>query len=115
MLALSSHGISFAHLRNRQVDYVTNSMASGKVSLASQLLREGTVGLLIGGAIGLLAGAAFFFWDGRTRIALVVAVTLAVTAVVATLVASLLPLGLARVGADPPWQAVRLPLSCRIF
>jgi magnesium transporter len=33
--------------------------------------------------------------------ALVVALTLAITAVVATLVASVLPLGLARLGADP--------------
>jgi magnesium transporter len=33
--------------------------------------------------------------------ALVLALTLAITAVVATLVASVLPLGLARLGADP--------------
>ena len=34
-------------------------------------------------------------------VAVVVALTLAITAVVATLVASVLPLGLARLGADP--------------
>jgi magnesium transporter len=76
-------------------------LAYGKVSLVSQLFQEGAVGLLLGGAIGLIAGLAFLLFDGRTRIAIVVAVTLAVTAVVATLVASILPLGLARLGADP--------------
>lgn len=80
---------------------LVRTLAYGTVSLASQLFREGAVGLLLGGAIGLIAGVAFLLVDGRTRIALVVAVTLAVTTVVATLVASILPLGLARLGADP--------------
>lgn len=43
----------------------------------------------------------FLWFDGRGSIALVVAVTLGVTAVVATIVASLLPMALARLGADP--------------
>ena len=59
------------------------------------------MGLLIGGTIGTLAGACFLLFDGRTAIAVVVAVTLGVTAVVATCIASVLPLGLARLGADP--------------
>lgn len=80
---------------------LVRSLAYGKVSLASQLFREGAVGLLLGGAIGLITGVVFLLVDGRTRIAIVVAVTLSVTAVVATLVASILPLGLARLGADP--------------
>ena len=63
------------------------TLAYGKVPLGPQLLREGLVGLLIGGTIG--------------TIAVVVAVTLGVTAVVATCIASVLPLGLARLGADP--------------
>jgi magnesium transporter len=80
---------------------LVRSLAYGKVSLASQLFREGAVGLLLGGAIGLITGVVFLLVDGRTGIAIVVAVTLSVTAVVATLVASILPLGLARLGADP--------------
>ena len=63
---------------------LVRTLAYGDISLGSQLLREGTVGLLIGGTIGVLAGAAFLLWDGRARIAVVIAVTLAVTAVVAT-------------------------------
>lgn len=80
---------------------LVRALAYGQVSLGSQLLRESAVGLLIGGTIGVLAGAAFLLWDGRARIAAVIAMTLALTAVVATLVASVLPLSLARLGVDP--------------
>ena len=80
---------------------LVRALAYGKVQLAPQLWREGLVGLLIGAAIGALSGLAFLWWDGRTAMALVVAVTLGVTAVVATLVASILPMALARLGADP--------------
>lgn len=80
---------------------LVRALAYGDVALAPQLIREGTVGLLIGVVIGALAGLVFLWWDGRTNIALVVTITLGVTAVVATLVASILPLALARLGADP--------------
>jgi len=80
---------------------LVRTLAYGNVSVASQLLREGLVGSMIGGAMGLLAGIGLWLLDGRPAVALVVALTLAVTAVVATLVASLLPLGLSRLGADP--------------
>ena len=80
---------------------LVRALAYGHVSVGAQLLREGLVGSLIGGATGLLAGLALWLWDGRLGMALVVALTLAITAVVATLVASVLPLGLARLGADP--------------
>ena len=80
---------------------LVRALAYGHVSVGAQLLREGLVGSLIGGTTGLLAGLALWLWDGRLGMALVVALTLAITAVVATLVASVLPLGLARLGADP--------------
>ncbi|GMV49604.1 MAG: magnesium transporter mgtE [Nitrospira sp. OLB3] len=80
---------------------LVRALAYGHVDLTPQLLREGLVGLLLGGAIGALAGVTFLWFDGRGSIALVVAVTLGVTAVVATIVASLLPMALARLGADP--------------
>jgi magnesium transporter len=80
---------------------LVRALAYGKVPLLKQLLREGLLGLLIGGAIGAMAAAGFLFFDGRGSIATVVGLTLAVTAVIATLMASLLPLGLARLGADP--------------
>jgi magnesium transporter len=80
---------------------LVRALAYGNVPVGAQLLREGLVGSLIGGAIGLLAGLGLWIWDGRPAVALVVALTLAVTAVIATLVASMLPLGLARLGTDP--------------
>ncbi|MBI4402499.1 MAG: magnesium transporter [Nitrospirae bacterium] len=80
---------------------LVRSLAYGRVAMTAQFLREGLLGLLIGGTIGGMAGVGLLFWDGRGPVAIVVGATLAVTSVVATLVASLLPWGLARMGADP--------------
>jgi magnesium transporter len=80
---------------------LVRALAYGRVSLGVQLLREGTVGLLIGGIVGLSAGVCLLVWGGTRPLALTIAVTLAMTAMLATLVASLLPLGLNRVGVDP--------------
>jgi magnesium transporter len=80
---------------------LVRSLAYGRVSLGAQLLREGAIGLLIGGALGGLAGLGFLLVDGRGSVSLVLASTLAATSLEATLVASLLPWGLARLGADP--------------
>jgi magnesium transporter len=80
---------------------LVRALAYGKISVANQLLREGIVGSMIGGVIGLLAGLGLWIVDGRPAVALVVALTLAVTALVATMLASLLPLGLSRLGVDP--------------
>jgi magnesium transporter len=80
---------------------LVRALAYGKVPLAKQLLREGLLGLLIGGAIGGMAAAGLLVFDGRGLLAAVVGLTLAVTALVATLMASLLPLGFVRLGADP--------------
>lgn len=80
---------------------LVRALAYGKVPLGPQLLREGLLGLLIGGAIGGMAAAGLLIFDGRGLLAAVVGLTLAVTALVATLMASLLPLGFVRMGADP--------------
>ena len=80
---------------------LVRALAYGKMSLGSQLLREGMVGLFIGGIIGLSAGACLLAWGGTKSVALTIALTLALTAMIATLVASLLPIGLSRVGVDP--------------
>ena len=80
---------------------LVRALAYGKISIADQLLREGRVGSMIGGAMGLSAGLGLWIVQGRPAVALVVALTLAVTALVATMVASLLPMGLDRLGVDP--------------
>ncbi len=80
---------------------LVRALAYGDVPLARQLYREGLLGLLIGTTIGIAAGAGLLLFDGRRTLALVVGLTLLTTAVMATLVASLLPLWLARIGADP--------------
>jgi magnesium transporter len=80
---------------------LVRALAYGKVPIGSQLLREGAVGLFIGGIVGLSAGACLLAWGGTRPVALTIAVTLALTAMLATLVASLLPIGLSRAGIDP--------------
>lgn len=79
---------------------LVRALAYGRVSLGAQLLREGTVGLLIGGIVGLSAGACLLAWGGARSVALTLAVTLTLTAMIATFVASLLPIGLSRMGVD---------------
>lgn len=80
---------------------LVRALAYGKVPLGAQLLREGTVGLLIGGIVGLSAGALLLAWGGTRSVAVTLAVTLALTGMIATFVASLLPIGLSRMGIDP--------------
>jgi magnesium transporter len=80
---------------------LVRTLAYGNVPVWPQLIREGMLGCLIGTTIGTVAGLGLWLWGGRTVMAIVVAVTLAITALVATIVASLLPLALARIGADP--------------
>ena len=80
---------------------LVRALAYGRVSLGAQLLREGAVGLLIGGIVGLSAGACLLAWGGARSVAFTLAITLALTAMIATFVASLLPIGLSRAGVDP--------------
>ena len=80
---------------------LVRALAYGKVALGAQLLREGTVGLFIGGIVGLSAGACLLVWGGTRSVALTITLSLALTAMLATFVASLLPIGLSRMGADP--------------
>ena len=80
---------------------LVRALAYGRVDVWTQLFREGLVGCLAGGTIGVLAGLVLWLSGGRPSLALVVAVTLTLTAIMATLVASALPLWLAHLGADP--------------
>ncbi len=80
---------------------LVRALAYGDVPIARQLIREGVMGALIGITIGSAAGAGLLLLDGRRTLAMVVALTLFATSIVATLIASLLPLWLARIGADP--------------
>jgi magnesium transporter len=69
--------------------------------LRVHLARETAIGVLIGTAVGNVAGLGLLLWSEDVRLALVIAVTLVVTALVATVVATVLPWALARLGADP--------------
>ena len=76
-------------------------LAYGEVPLWTQLAGEGLIGVSIGTIVAIVAGGGLWLWNGQAVLAAVVGISLGVTAVVATLIASILPLGLARLGADP--------------
>jgi len=80
---------------------LVRTLAYGRVSPFLHLWREGLLGLLIGGTVGLVAGLGLFFVGGHRQIALVIGITLLATSCVATLVATLLPLALDHLGVDP--------------
>jgi len=76
-------------------------LAYGDVPLWTQLTQEGLIGLSIGTIVAVVAAVGLWMWNRHVALALVVGTSLGVTAVVATIMASLLPMGLARLGADP--------------
>ena len=76
-------------------------LAYGEVSLWEQLARESVIGAFIGAIVAIVASGGLWLWNGHPALAMVVGTSLGVTAVVATIMASLLPMGLARLGADP--------------
>lgn len=76
-------------------------LAYGEVSVWEQLARESVIGASIGAIGAVVASAGLWLWNGHPALAVVVGASLGVTAIVATITASLLPMGLARLGADP--------------
>jgi magnesium transporter len=76
-------------------------LAYGRVELVSQMIREGSLGLLIGLSLGAMSTLVLWIGGSGRSVAAVVGATVVVTALVATQVASLLPWCLARLGADP--------------
>lgn len=76
-------------------------LAYGEVPLGAQLAGEGLIGVAIGTIVAIVAAGGLWLWNGQAALAVVVGTSLGVTAIVATLIASILPLGLARLGADP--------------
>lgn len=76
-------------------------LAYGEVPLWTQLAREASIGASIGTIVAVVAATGLWIWNGHPALAMVVGASLGVTAIVATIMASLLPMGLARLGADP--------------
>lgn len=76
-------------------------LAYGEVSVWEQLARESVIGASIGAIVAIVAAGGLWFWNRQPALAMVVGISLGVTAVAATVIASILPLGLARLGADP--------------
>ena len=64
-------------------------------------LKESSVGLINGIALGLLIGAVATIWDGNPWLGLVVGVTLALNTLIAVSIGGTVPLLLKRLGVDP--------------
>ena len=64
-------------------------------------LKESSVGLVNGVALGLLIGAVATIWDGNPWLGLVVGVTLALNTLIAVSIGGTVPLLLKRMGVDP--------------
>ena len=64
-------------------------------------LKEITVGLINGVALGLLIGVVATLWDGNMWLGLVVGVTLALNTLIAVSIGGTVPLVLKRFGVDP--------------
>ncbi len=64
-------------------------------------LKEITVGLVNGAALGLLIGAVATLWDGNVWLGLVVGVTLGLNTLIAVSIGGTVPLLLKRLGVDP--------------
>jgi magnesium transporter len=64
-------------------------------------LKEISIGLFNGVALGLLIGAVAILWDGNPWLGLVVGVTLALNTLIAVSVGGTVPLLLKRFGVDP--------------
>jgi magnesium transporter len=64
-------------------------------------LKEISVGLINGVALGILIGLVATIWDGNPALGLVVGVTLALNTLIAVSVGGTVPLGLKRMGVDP--------------
>jgi magnesium transporter len=64
-------------------------------------VKEVSVGLINGVALGILIGAVATVWDGNPVLGLVVGVTLALNTLIAVSVGGTVPLALKRMGVDP--------------
>jgi magnesium transporter len=64
-------------------------------------LKEISVGLINGVALGVLIGVVAFIWDGNGWLGIVVGATLALNTLIAVSVGGTVPLMLKRIGVDP--------------
>jgi len=83
------------------------------------LLKEASLGIINGVALGLLLGGLAYFWKGNAFLGLVVGGALAVNTVVAVALGGLIPLLLQRIKLDPALVSSPLlttvPYMCGFF
>ena len=83
---------------------VTRGLATGDFNFISQakvVLKECTVGLVIGLATGLCAGVMTYFWKGSLLVSVVIVISLLLNSLIAAAAGALIPIGLKKWNLDP--------------
>jgi magnesium transporter len=99
-LILSSGGNS----GSQSASLITRSLALGEVrfrDLFRVFRRELSMGLVLGGFLGIVGLVRAWFWQGDASLSMVVGLALVGVVTIGTLLGSLLPLLFQRVGLDP--------------
>lgn len=88
----------------QSIAVMVRSMALGDLGSGGKIravIKEGTVGLMNGTAIGLLAGSVVWAMWGDVRLGILIAIAMFVNLIVAGLVGTIIPLVLRRLKFDP--------------
>jgi len=72
------------------------------------IIKEGSLGILNGVALGIVLGALTFLWKGNIWLSLVVFLALAINTLIAVLAGGLIPLLIKRLKFDPAVAAAPL-------
>lgn len=83
---------------------VTRGLAIGDFNFTTYMkaiLKEVSVGGLMGIIVGICSGALVYFWKGNSVVAVIICITMILNSVVATLLGCVIPLGLKRLNIDP--------------
>ncbi len=83
---------------------VVRGLALGELTLANArrvLLKEITTAIINGLAVGFVAGAMAYMWQGNAALGAILAIAMVANLVIAALVGTLIPLGLKRCSIDP--------------
>ncbi|WGI18159.1 magnesium transporter [Methanonatronarchaeum sp. AMET-Sl] len=73
----------------------------GEQNVKKHILKEGVVGLLIGGLVGVLAGIVAYLWQGMPELGIVIFLSLTLTCTIASIIGYGIPWIAHKIGYDP--------------
>ncbi len=93
---------------SQTVAILVRGIALGEIGRAQSrraLLKESSLGLIHGLAIGFIVACIGYAWTGSIKMGMIVGVSMVLSTVVAGIAGVVIPLGLKRVGCDPALSA----------